>query len=138
MAEDLGALTGAIGAAGIHPNGAVFVCGPRETTILKAKVGAKFDHPVLTTLGLPAKTVACFAPDGVASGYQDAPQIETSKEAVLHMEDTTPADIVSAGGVLAAPSKSMFQTDIIAIRVRAHCAWAVAAGAAQVVTSVNW
>jgi hypothetical protein len=138
MAEDLGALTGAIGAAGIDPTGAVFVCGPREATIIKAKIGLRFDYPVLTTLGLPAKTVACFAPAGVASGYQDAPRIETGKEAVLHMEDTTPAHIVGAGGALAAPSKSMFQTDIIAIRVRANCAWAVAAGAAQVITSVNW
>jgi hypothetical protein len=138
MADDLGVLTGAIGAAGIDPTGAVFVCGPREATIIKAKVGPKFDYPVLMTLGLPPKTVAAFAPAGVASGYQDQPEIETGKEMVLHMEDTTPADIVGAGGALAAPGKSMFQTDIIAIRVRAHCAWACASGAAQVIAAVNW
>ena len=138
MADDLGALAGAIGAAGIDASGAVYVCGPREATIMKTKVGPKFDYPILTTLGLPAKSVACFAPAGVASGYQDQPVIETGKEMVLHAEDTAPADIVSGAGVVANPVKSMFQTDLIGIRVRAHCAWAVAAGAAQVVTGVNW
>jgi len=136
MAEDLGNLTGAIGGAGIDPNGAVFVTGAREATIIKAKASMKFDYPVLTTLGLPAKSVACFATAGVASGYQDAPSIESSKEAAVHF-DTAPTDI-SNGGVIAAPTKSMFQTDLIAVRVRANCAWAVASGAAQVVTGVNW
>ena len=138
MAEDLGNLTGAIGAAGIDPSSAVFVCGPREAIIIKAKVSPKFDYPVLMTLGLPAKSVACFAPAGVVSGYQDALQIEASKEPAYHFEDTAPTDISTAPGVAAAPVKSMFQTDTISIRVRAHCAWAVAAGAAQVINNVNW
>jgi len=137
MTEDLGALTGAIGAAGIDPSGVVFVAGPREAMIIKASVGSKFDHTVLMTLGLPAKSVAAFAPAGVVSGFQDnAPTIETAKEAAYHFSDT-PADISSSGSV-AAPVKSMWQTDIISIRVRANCAWAVATGAAQVITAVNW
>jgi hypothetical protein len=137
MAQDLGALTGAIGAAGIDPNGAVFVCGPREATIIKTKASLKLDNPVLMTLGLPAKSVACFAPNGVASGYQDAPTIEAKTSAVLHHEDTAPADIGTGAGV-AAPTKSVFQTNLIAIRVRANCAWVAAPGAAQVITAVNW
>ena len=107
-----------------------------QATIMKTKVGPKFDHPILMTLGLPAKTVACFAPAGVASGYQDAPTIESSKDAAYHF-DNAPSDISSGGGI-ATPTKSLFQTDLISIRVRANCAWAVAAGAAQVVTGVNW
>ena len=121
MAEDLGALTGAIGAAGIDPNNVVFVAGPREATILRVKVGPRFTNPILTTLGLPAKSVAAFAPAGVASGYQNSPTIETGKETVLYYEDTTPLNISNGGGV-AAPTRSMFQTDVIAIKVRAECA----------------
>lgn len=136
MAEDLGNLAGAIGAAGIDASNLVYVAGPREAVIIKAKASMKFDYPVLTTLGLPAKSVACFAPAGIASGYQDPPQIETGKEMVLHT-DTAPTDISTAGGV-AYPAKSMFQSDIIAIRVRANCAWVAAAGAAQVISAVNW
>jgi hypothetical protein len=138
MAEDLGALTGAIGAAGIDTTGAVFVCSPREATIIKTKVGPKFDYPVLATLGLPAKTVACCAPAAVASGYQDTPQIETSMTATINFEGSSPADIVNPGGVLATPSISAFQTNLISIRVRAWAAWAVAPGGSQVINGVNW
>jgi hypothetical protein len=81
--------------------------------------------------------VACFAPAGVFSGYQDQPQIETSDKPALYFEDTDPTDVSGAGGV-AAPVKSLFQTNLIAIKVRANCAWAVAPGAAQVITAVNW
>ena len=139
MAEDLGNLIGAIGAANIDPTGAVYVCGPREATMIKVLAGStKFDNPVLTTLGLPPKTIACFAPAGIASGWHDAPTIETGKESVLHMESTAPKDIVDTSDVVAAPVKSMFQTDVISIRVRANAAWAAAAGAAQFIIGVNW
>ncbi len=138
MTEDLGALTGAIGAAGVDSTGAVFVCSAREATIIKAKVGPKFDYPVLSTLGLPAKSVACFAPAAVASGYQDAPQIETSKTATVHFEDGSPADIVGPDGSLAFPTKAAFQTDLISIRVRARAAWAVTPGGAQIISNVTW
>jgi hypothetical protein len=138
MAEDVGALIGAIGVSGIDPSGAVFVCSPREATIIKIKVGPKFDHPVLSTLGLPEKTVACFASAAVASGYQDAPQIETSKTATVHFEDGSPADIAGLDGAIAVPTKSAFQTHLISIRVRARAAWAVTPGGAQVVNNVNW
>ncbi|MET4016058.1 hypothetical protein [Bradyrhizobium sp. S3.2.12] len=138
MAEDLGALISAIGASGIDPSGAVFVCSPREATIIKIKVGPKFDHPVLSTLGFPEKTVACFAPAAVASGYQDAPQIEASKTTTVHFEDGSPADIVGNDSAIAVPTKSAFQTHLISIRVRARAAWAVTPGGAQVINNVNW
>jgi hypothetical protein len=136
LAQDLGNLTGAIGVAGIDPSGAVFVCGPREATMIKIKASQKFDNPVLTTLGLPAKTVACFAPAGIFSGYQDAPQIETRKSPAVHFEGSTPADITNGG--VAAPVKSSFQAGLISIKVRGNCSWAAAPGAAQVITVVNW
>ena len=50
--------------------------------------------------------------------------------------DTAPTDI-SAGGGVAAPVKSLFQTDLLAIRVCTNRAWAVAAGAAQVIAAAN-
>jgi hypothetical protein len=138
MSEDLGALTGAIGAAGIDIAGAAFICSSREATIIKTKVGSKFDYPVLSTLGLPPKTVACFAPAAVASGYRDGPQIETSKTATVHFEDGSPVDIVGVDGVMAVPTKAAFQTDLISIRVRARAAWAVTPGGSQVINGVNW
>jgi hypothetical protein len=137
MVTDLGNLAGAIGAAGIDASNLVYVAGSREAVIMKAKLGPKFDYQILATLGLPAKSVACFAPAGIASGYSDAPTVEAKTEAVLHQEDTSPLDI-STSGAVAAPSKSVFQTNLIALRVRGNCAWAAAPGAAAVITAVNW
>ena len=138
MSTDLAALVGAIGDAGIDTTDTVFVAPPREAMIIRLRAGPKFDNLVLETLGLPAKSVACFAPGATYSGYQDVPQIETRNEVALHFEDTAPAEIVGSPGTVAAPVKSLFQMEIIAIRVRANAAWAVAPGGAQIVENVNW
>ena len=92
------------------------------------------DKSVLTTLGLPPKSICAFAPSAIASGYSGTPEIETSKDAAVHFEDTAPQDI--GGGT--APVKSAFQTNIISIRVRAMLAYAVAPGGAAMITTVQW
>jgi hypothetical protein len=140
MVEDLANLIEAIGDAGIDTNDVVIVAPPHQATTMKAMLGIKFTNPILTTLGLPANTVAAFAPAAVASGYQNAPTIETSKEALVHLEDTSPQDIGTPGSpaTVAAPTKSMFQTDLISIKVRANAAWAVTPGGAQFVENVTW
>jgi hypothetical protein len=138
MVGDLAALVGAMGTAGVDPSNAVFVAGPREAMILQARLGVFSGVSVLMTLGLPAKSVAAFAPAAITSGYRDAPVIETSKEAVYHEEAATPLPIVGSAGAIAAPVRSVFQTNGIAVRVRAHVAWAVATGGAQWVQNINW
>ena len=140
MAEDLAALVAAIGAAGIDPSDAVYGTGPREATLIKTRASLKFNNTVLMTLGLPAKSIAAFAPNGVYSGYDGAPQIETGRESVIHFEQDAPLDISAPGSppTVAAPAKSMFQSDMIAIRVRTNCAWVAAPGAVQVINTVNW
>ncbi len=140
MSDDLAALATAIGAAGIDPTDAVYATGPREATLIKTRASLKFSNTVLTTLGLPAKTIVALAPNGVFSGYDGAPQIETGRESVIHFEQDAPLDISTPGTppTVAAPAKSMFQSDMIAIRVRTNCAWVAAPGAVQVINTVNW
>jgi hypothetical protein len=138
MDADLSNLVAAIGAAGIDPSGAVYVCGPAEAMKIKLRSGPNFDNTVLMTLGLPAKSVACFAPAGVYSGYQGLPTVETAKEVVIHREDTTPLPIVGSPSTVASPTSSLWQTDAISIRIRAWCAWAAAPGATTIVNSVTW
>jgi len=138
MEEDLANLAAAVAAAGIDPSQAVYVAGAREATLIKLRAGSNFDNTVLMTAGLPAKSVACFAPAAVFSGYQGVPEIETRTEASYQFEDTNPAPIVGSGGTPAAPVGSVWQMGVIAIKVRSWCAWAVAPGGAQVVNGVNW
>jgi hypothetical protein len=57
---------------------------------------------------------------------------------LLHFDDTAPADIVDVGGTPAAPAKSLYQTDLIGIRVKANAAWCAAPGAVAVVENVAW
>jgi hypothetical protein len=138
MIEDLSNLVSAMGSQGVDPSDAVFVASPKQAMTIMLSSGPNFQNSVLMSLGLPAKTVCAFAPAGAYSGSQDAPVIETAEELAIHREDTSPQEIVSTGGVPAVPTSGFFQQDIIAIRVRAWCSWAVAPGAAQFVQNVNW
>lgn len=70
-----------------------------------------------------------------------APEFEISEVATVHMEDTTPLNIGTAGTppVVAAPVQSMFQTAQIAIRMLANVTWAMRRpGMVQYMTGVNW
>jgi hypothetical protein len=55
-----------------------------------------------------------------------APRFSVSDQATVHMEDTTPLQIATGAqgsGVLATPSRSMFQTDSIALRMTFDVNW---------------
>jgi hypothetical protein len=137
-ASDIGNLLGAIGAAGIDPTGAVLVGGPATIGRLMGLLG-DLDLDALMTLAITDKTLAAVAPAAVASGYQGPPVIEVSKDATIHMDDTTPLELVSSPGVVAAPSRTMFQTFETAIKVRGNCAWCVLPGGAATITGgVQW
>jgi hypothetical protein len=56
----------------------------------------------------------------------DAVRFEVSDQATLHMEDTTPLDLVSGSpGVVATPQRSLFQTDSLALRMVFPVNWAM-------------
>jgi hypothetical protein len=82
---------------------------------------------------LPDKTVIDAAPIGIFSAFDGPAEIDSSKESVIHFEDATPLT-----GVLGAPSRSAFQTDVTSIRCRARCAWCAYPGAIQIVEGANW
>jgi hypothetical protein len=134
IGKDLSNLIGAIGAAGIDPTDTVFIAGPREASLIQSQT----DNDALMSLGIPAKIVIAIAPAGIASGYQGPPDIQTSKEMTLHREGSTPLPIVSSPGTVAAPSTSLFQTYLLAVRVRCLAAWCAAPGSVAYVSSVNW
>ncbi|WP_210526370.1 HK97 family phage prohead protease [Rubellimicrobium arenae] len=71
----------------------------------------------------------------------DAPEFDLSEETVLHMEDTSPAQIGATGtpNVVAAPVQSMFQTAQTAIRMLMDVNWAmVRTGMVQTITGATW
>ena len=140
MVQDIGALLDAIAVNNIDTSAAVFVADAGTVGVLKTKVGPRFDYGLLSTLALPPKTVVCVAPSAVASAYADPPTIEVSKIPAVHFEGSDPLPIASPGTppTVAAPVYSHFQADMISVKCRARCAWAVLPGGASFVSGINW
>jgi HK97 family phage major capsid protein len=71
----------------------------------------------------------------------EGPQMEISDQTTLHLEDTTPADIVSGPAgtpVAATPVKSMFQTDSLALRMIMRMNWIMRRPVVAWMTGVQW
>lgn len=83
----------------------------------------------------------CVDPRGFASSWSSDPQIEASIQATLHYEDTSPQQIGTAGSpnVVAAPSRSLFQTDVVALRCIVRGTWAMRVPAVSFIsTGLSW
>jgi hypothetical protein len=88
---------------------------------------------VWPSLAVADGTIIAIAVDSFVSGFGSVPRINTSDAAVLHMEDTSPLQIGTAGPTVASPSRSLWQTDSIAIRCILDAAWCLRSTAA-----VSW
>ena len=97
--------------------------------------------PYIDSAVVPLKTVILIdAADFVMVGAEGA-RLELSDQASLHMEDTNPLDLVSGGSpaVVAAPQRSLFQTDSLALRLVMRLNWVQRrAGTIVWTSSVNW
>jgi len=82
---------------------------------------AKF--PVLASNGIAAGTVMAVAVNALAVGADPVPRFEQSKDATLHMEDTSPAQIVSGTSPpptlaqIAVPVRSLWQSDSVGVPI---------------------
>ncbi|HRP26036.1 phage major capsid protein, partial [Thauera sp.] len=77
-----------------------------------------------STHATAGRLIAIRLPEFItASG--DAPQFDVSNTATIHMEDSSPAAIGTAGtpNVVAAPVRSFFQTDSMGLRMVMDVAW---------------
>jgi hypothetical protein len=105
--------------------------------------GTLAGYPVVDSLNVPPDIVilvdAALIP--FAGG---APMFNGTDVATIHEEDTTPLPISTAGtpNVVAAPVRSLWQTNASGVRAIWEIDWAVAtdpnAGAVQVITGVAW
>jgi hypothetical protein len=136
VADDLGLLAKAIGSAGISADDMVVVTTPELATKIRVLSSPKFANAVLSSASLPDGTVIGVVPRGLVTGYSGATSIEVAPAPAVHFEDTNPKDIFDPAP--AHPTKSAFQTDLIVLRLRAWCAWAVHSGAVAQVTGADW
>jgi hypothetical protein len=97
---------------GLEP---VLICAPAQAATLRMWRQADF-YDILASVALPAGTVVAVESSSFVSGQDGVPEFSTSKGATLHMEDTAPTDI-NASAAMAAPTKSLFQTDLVGLKM---------------------
>jgi hypothetical protein len=138
MIADLSAL-----AAVVAPVGGLniaFVAAPGEAVKIALRA-PQFRFPVFATGALPTGTVMVIAIPALAVAVDPLPRFEISKESVIHAEDTTPLAISTEGApaTVAAPSRSLWQTDCVGVRLIMQVAWGLrVAGAVAWTENVTW
>lgn len=149
--EDLQALASPFDAANAGRN-LVLLMNPAQARLLAMTPGpnasgfgwadqflGEFSRIVSTTI--PAGNVYMIDAADFASAAGEAPEFEVSEQAVIHMEDTTPLQISTAGTppALAHPTQSMFQTAQLALRMIMDVTWAMRRpGMVQWMDDVVW
>jgi len=99
-------------------------------------------YPVIVSSTVTAGMVILLNADDFMSVTGDDPRFDVSDQATLHFEDTTPLQLVTGAqgsGVVASPSRSMFQTDSLALRMILPMNWGLRrTGTVAWTQSVTW
>jgi HK97 family phage major capsid protein/HK97 family phage prohead protease len=154
MVADIKQLLAAIVAAGggtdvvmlINPAQAITLGFAQTTTgdFLFATVqeaGQKFNVSFIVSQTVAAGRIIAIDASEFATATGDSPRFAISNEATLHEEDTTPLALGTVGSpaTVAAPMRSLFQTDSVAIRLTLYVTWVMRrTGMVQTIASVGW
>ena len=90
---------------------------------------------------MAAGTVLAIASNALVSATDVVPRFEVSDQATFHLEDATPLAIGTAGSpnTVAAPTKSLWQHDLLSIRLVLEVSWALRTSAGLAWTeNVTW
>lgn len=105
------------------------------------EAGQRFNVTFIVSQTVTAGMVIGIEASEFASATGDTPRFAVSNEATLHEESTTPLAIGTAGSpnTVAAPVRSLFQTDSIAIRLTLYVSWVMRrSGMVAWINSVGW
>jgi hypothetical protein len=89
---------------------------------------------------VPAGRLIALRTSDFATALGDAPEFDISEQATVHMEDTTPLEIVSGTGpTVADPVRSFFQTATIGVRMLMDVSWKMRRGGmVQWINGTSW
>jgi hypothetical protein len=138
MRLDIGKLIDAVAPVGGNAS-LVFIGGPGVAGKMLADVGAQFPYPILSSGALAAQTLVCIAADCLAVAVDPNPRIDVSGAGTVTLEDTAPKPIVDGSSVVAPGTRSLWQTDSLAIRLTMQLSFGLrhASGIAMI-TSCTW
>jgi hypothetical protein len=120
LADDLAQLASAIAAQGVNPHTAAIVCSAFNAFKIKTLASLKLTNDVFTALHIRDDTVILVVPEAFWTGWPDTNvTVEINTTSTVQFDDSIPA-----ADPLTAPSRSLFQTGLIGVKVRADVAWA--------------
>jgi len=94
---------------------------------------------IIESTTVPSGRLIALRNSDFATALGDAPEFDISEQATVHMEDTTPLEIVSAAGTVADPIRSFFQTATIGVRMLMDVSWKMRrSGMVQWVDGTSW
>jgi hypothetical protein len=134
MMVDLGNLVQALATAhgGKTP---LFIAAPAQAVAMKASLGPHWDYPVVASASLVAGEIICLELASFVSAFGADPEFDTVRAALFHFEDTSPATDPMTG----TPSRSLFQTDQVGLRMILHGSWGMrATGQVAYLPGATW
>lgn len=88
---------------------------------------------------VPAGRLIALRASDFATATGDTPEFDISEQATIHMEDTTPLEIVSASPTTADPVRSLWQTGTIGVRMIMDVSWKMRrSGMVQWIDGTSW
>lgn len=121
MAEDVATVVGAV--ATVARNAPVaLVAAPPQAAALRLWSRPNFNYEVLSSAGLADGVLLAIATNTLVSAA-DPPRFSVTDQAVVHFDNSAPRDI--DGTAVAATVKSLFQSNLIGLRVTADVSWAL-------------
>jgi hypothetical protein len=133
ISSDIGRLVGALATAGAGLE-VVFIAAPAQAAALRF-----WGFDVLASLALAAGTIVAVEASSFVSGFEGLPEFSTAIGATLHFDDTSPTDITGGTPSPATPVKSLFQDNLIGLRMILRASWAMRNPLhVAVMTGVSW
>jgi hypothetical protein len=119
---------------------AVIVANPAQAFSIAVRLGRNFAIPVWPSAAVAPGTVIAVDPSAFASGFGSEPQMSASIETALHFEDTSPSPLSTEGtpNAIAAPIRSLFQSDLIGLRLTLKAAWCMRSPAIAWLENCTW
>ena len=114
---------------------------PGPDGVIGSFMGAIRDRVTfLESTTVPANRLIALRNSDFATALGDAPEFDISEQATVHMEDTTPLEIVSGTGPTTAdPVRSFFQTATIGVRMLMDVSWKMRrSGMVQWIDTTSW
>jgi HK97 family phage major capsid protein len=155
MVQDIKALISAITASRggraiavlINPSQGIGINFQQTTTgeflfASASDAGTRLGVTFISSPNVPIGTVIAVDAADFASATGDVPEYDVSDQATIHEEDTAPLPIatgVAGAGVVATPTRSLWQTASLGVRMLLDINWAMRrTGMVQAIVGVTW